>query len=754
MKTELYINGNLVDITDGIPIPLTYQITDITEPDKRKGNRSKTITLPGTQKNMNIFHTCFDVRLTDGTSGVVNFDPSKKAPVRLYYGGLLQFEGVCSIKQCNLKNKIWSFDIYMFSDFMNYMDELKKIKLASLGWDDYLHDLTTANIEDSWDGTIQYQGSPASNAVGTNWDGIGYYYGLVDYGSRTVSDEWDLEDMVPQVFVYDIIQRMFTQIGVTVNSDFFDSQRFKRMMLAWEGGQLPLIDNDEANDSSIYTAQKTGVSLATFNTQLYSLGSFIVNAYAGSVIQDINSQTQQTDPYLATLSEDGIYKVTFNADYDFDYTSVTGSWANFETRARVSIQVVIDNVSVETIEIYNEIHTLNGAGVQTVNAVFSYENEFVIDSQSQIKFFLIFGAQFVSSTDVIQQLQLQELEVNINSGTLDIVRDPVAHVAGQDVKIKYFMPKMTCDTFFKGIMTMFNLYLEVDPVDATQIYIEPLIDFYDGTDNAIQMTHKLDYSDTVEVIPTPSVAAKAYNWKWKENKDLNNEIYLEQTLGQYGGRELPSNVDFATSEVNYTVPFACVPIAELGTLILPRVVQEKGGQDVRYKGNPFIVQLGQSPLESDRRLGDWKLNETVGSPPYSQTTYTRQPYVGHISDPDNPFSSTTFDLTFKVPEYVFYQATGYTTRNLYGFHERFVKEIVDRFGKMLRARFNLNADDINKLDFGVLWNVDGVVYRLQKVSDYDPTKDITTKCELIKLIQGETILAQGVPANQQLNLLF
>jgi len=308
------------------------------------------------------------------------------------------------------------------------------------------------------------------------------------------------------------------------------------------------------------------------------------------------------------------------------------------------------------------------------------------------------------------------------------------------VKIKYFMPKMTCDVFFKGIMNMFNLYLEVDPINAKQVYIEPLIDYYKGTNQALDMTARLDYSEEIEIIPTPSIAAKSYNWKFKESKDLANEIYLNTTLNQYGARELPSNVDFATSDVNYVLPFSCIPVSEIDTLILPRVVQRRGNEDVRYKSAPFIVQLGNAPTTTNQRDGDWKLIHTTGT-----ATYTKQPYVGHINLPDNPTASTAFDLTFKVPQYVFYQATGYTTRNLYIYHERFIKEIVDRFGKMLRGRFRLTAKDIQELDLGVLWQVDGVMYRVQKISDYDAQYDRTTKVELIKLIEGESIISRGVP---------
>jgi hypothetical protein len=51
----------------------------------------------------------------------------------------------------------------------------------------------------------------------------------------------------------------------------------------------------------------------------------------------------------------------------------------------------------------------------------------------------------------------------------------------------------------------------------------------------------------------------------------------------------------------------------------------------------------------------------------------------------------------------------------------------------------LAPEDINALDFKNLINIDGIVYRLQKVSDYDSGKNTSTQIELIRIIEGEGI---------------
>jgi hypothetical protein len=51
----------------------------------------------------------------------------------------------------------------------------------------------------------------------------------------------------------------------------------------------------------------------------------------------------------------------------------------------------------------------------------------------------------------------------------------------------------------------------------------------------------------------------------------------------------------------------------------------------------------------------------------------------------------------------------------------------------------LRPSDINSLDFRNLIQIDGVVYRLLKISDYQSGKNVSTVVELIRIIEGEGI---------------
>ena len=50
VKEELYINGENVELLGSLNPNLTFNIADIANPDKRKADFSKTITLPASKK--------------------------------------------------------------------------------------------------------------------------------------------------------------------------------------------------------------------------------------------------------------------------------------------------------------------------------------------------------------------------------------------------------------------------------------------------------------------------------------------------------------------------------------------------------------------------------------------------------------------------------------------------------------------------------------------------------------------------------
>lgn len=764
---ELYINDILVDLDQRIPFPLTYSISDIKDLTSRRGNNSKTITLPGTKVNYNLMLNIFTLTAseieTGGESGFFNYDPTIKVPARYYNEGVLEFQGVCQLQECIYEDGLWKFNIILISDTIDYMSRLAKIKVNELGWSEYDHALTKAVQEDSWNGIVQLNGSPSSNYTSPDWDGTGYYYGLIDYGfDRPLPDAFSVEHFAPQVFWYEILQKAFTYCGISWSSTFLESQRFKKMLMAWPGGDYPQITASAADDVSTYTKEKNNASpgylidstvtnQSTFSNSWTSFPP--VNAtddYDCEIVQDTSSQAQATtDLYWVSASE-GLFDVTYLGTHIVSaiFSSSSDGSATYNPSGTIYLYLqVIKNGSVIADDLVYE-YGVNFPGYGTTfstNVTFTYNRVVDMLINDTLEFRLRATTSYVNtlmiSTAFNHQFKLR-IESDYPKTSLNIVKQQQQLAAGDTVNVASFLPDMDCATFFKGVVTAFNLYVKPSTNDLTVLEIESLNDFYNASADAINWTDKVDRSKSITVVPTINYASKNYNFNFVQDSDYFNERYLTDTSEQYGSFSISSQNQFSTGDSDFNLPFAQKLLVKIPyddttftDLICPRSFQVKFKEDgtseiVQKKGKPFGVQLG------GLRLGSWYHIDELGA----SNTETYYPYVGHLDDVDSP----SFDFNWGVPEFVFYGTDSYTTENLYMYHEKFIKEMLSRYGKEVKLSVNLNSADINSLDFRDLILIDSVVYRLQKVQDYDSGKNESTKVELIRIIEGEGIAARSV----------
>lgn len=764
---ELYINNFKVNINERLPFPLTYNISDVKNLAARKGNNSKTITLPGTKGNIFLMFNAFDLRTTLSISGDVSsfdFDPTVKATARYYEQGLLMFNGFCQLVDCEYLNGEWSFNIVLFSDQIDYIAKLTQIKINELDWSAYNHDCTRDNQTDSWSGTVQVNGVSTSNKTGANWDGFGYYYGLIDYGfSRATPSTFNVEHIAPQVFCYEILQKSFESVGITWNSSFLESQTFKRLLMAYEGGEFEGVTqaeadnlssiNDEINRTSGYISSITipynpfqSVGSGLFEAAYQSLSTY-QDAWV-NINTDPSGQTTSEEPVIFQAQTSGLYTVEYSGSHEvtLDFTCIGATiqyaFINISLRLRIKKNGFV--ISEELV--YNmDYNAINSDNVQTINFNYSKQINTAINDEITVEYRIfqsISGNSIVTNaipTSFSTVFQIESLTAEIN-----FLKNVELFGPGLTISLNDFLPNMDAATFFKGITTAFNLYVKPSVDDPTILEIEPLNDFYDTAANALNWSDKVDYSKSLKVTPTINFSSRYYNFKFTDDNDYYNSAYLKDTADQYGSFIVDSQTQFSKESTDFTLPFSQkllvnIPVDDttFTGIIVPRSFQvrfdDNGASSINIaKGKPFLVQLG--PMTS----ANWTHVDENGLG-HAETSY---PYVGHL----NSLTSPTFDFNFGVPDYIYYDGATYTTENLFYYHEQFMKELTSKFGKQLTCYVKITPDMINQLDFKKLINIDGVVYRLQSVKDYDSGKDQTTQVELIRIIKSEGLVAFNPPA--------
>ena len=745
MNGELYINGRLIDINEALPFPFTYNISDVKDLSSRKGNKSKTITLPGTANNCALMASVYlttsrEKIITSVESQFLDFDPSVKSLCQYYENGLLVFDGIAQLLQCKSNNGTWSFEISMVSNQIDYIALMKKIKINELDFSEYDHLCDETIQSDTWSGFNQINGVSTTIKSGADWLGIGYYYGLIDYGyPRVAPDTFDFNQLAPQVFVYEVLQKLFKAVGLTWESTFFETQLFKRLLVAYFGGNLPEITAGQAADSSVTATENNNAggfimnqsttsatqSVLGYPKQIFANPTTMVDLVDVTIVTDPSLQTVTTLPFKFKALTTGLFNIEYLGDHIIDITKtpvVGGDSVQFNYRTYLVVKK--NNVVIST----NEIFTGQGSVSNTISQTktfnyFSTINLLVNDELTfEIKTIVfLYNNTFANSTNSTIQFTATSSGVALN------INKQIQQLnVGDTIRLNQFLSDMTGDVFFKGLITMFNLYLRPKNTDPTIIEIEPLNDFYNGSNAALDWSYLLDRSKEIKVTPTTNLAAKNYNFQFESDNDYWNSKYLNEYAEQYGSFLFDTQNQYATNNTDLKLPFSQKPLVVIPTtdLIIPRAYQvnfdeSATGQVVPMKGKPFIVQLGEM-VKADWYHGATLLND--------------YPYVGHLDNIDHP----TFDLNFGVPDVVFYSAGAYTNNNLYAYHETFIKEIVSRYGKLVTLSVMLNSSIINQLDFKNLILIDDVVYRLQSIKDFDPGKQQSTEIELIRILQGDS----------------
>jgi hypothetical protein len=726
MIGELFINGVLVDLTDSAPFPISYNVGDIKDLSKRKGTSSKTITLPWTQTNLNLFQSVYMF----SSSSIGNFDPTIRATAQYYYNSILLFNGYAQLQRCTL-NK--SFEITLYSEVIDYVQQMNKIKLNELDFSEYNHTLTLQHQVDTWGGTV------VLNGVDTNLlnQGKGYYYGLTENGyDRPANDEFRLTDIPPQLYVYEVLLKLFQRVGITWDSDILETLAVKKMLLCYGGGELPSISQEQADDDSVFgTEDNKGdgfiinrtINLVRDLDQPIGLLNTFVNNFStfidATITQDLLTQVVTGVPLTIRAKSKGLYEVQYNGDHDLNIDIVGNGSGDYAVDGSYSLQlVVLKNGSL----ISNDLIYTGAITSETTATTFTFDYKRQINVE--VNDVLTFGVTFILNDTTFTRTGMNSATVTttIESDTVNInlQKQPQQLTDGGTVYLSAFLPDMTGDVFFKGIINMLNLYVNPNENDPTILEIETLDDFY--IDSSDDWTKKIDFNEEVIVTPTINFATRNYLLKFKDDADYWNTRYTTETNKKYGAFNIDSQSQYNNDTTIIELPFSAKCLVDIPNLsdevtglIMPSNITIDNGVVKPFKGSPYICYRGALTA------GNWIHIDENGDPD-ENTSY---PFIGHTNIRDN----ATFDLLFGVPDKVFYTVTTYPNDNLYSYHERSITRIVNKFGKQIECQMWLLPLDVNRLNLRTIKLIDGVKFYIQKISEYDAQQNVNTTVELIKI---------------------
>lgn len=296
--------------------------------------------------------------------------------------------------------------------------------------------------------------------------------------------------------------------------------------------------------------------------------------------------------------------------------------------------------------------------------------------------------------------------------------------------------------FISSIIKMFNLYVETDKENPTNLLIETRESYYNNT--VIDWTDKVDMNNMFEVVPMGDLNSKVYNFKTTPDNDHYNERYKLLYNETYGDLKLNVNNDFIRGESDTQIIFS--PTVAVGSTLHDRVVPCFVEYDVNNLATTVTDLSVKKSKETNIRLihysGLKPTNQTfnISSVNTTSVSYSTYPFANHIDS----ITAPTLDLNWSAPIELSYTAFTYTNNNLFNkYWSGFISEISDANSKLITAMLYILPKDILTLDFKKLYLIDGNYFRLNKILDFDPLSRNLTKVELIKTKTAKPFIGQS-----------
>lgn len=682
MTTEIYLEGSIVDVYNDISSLLNFSIDDIKDFAKRSTTYSKTVILPGTANNNQLFGNIFDTGMSNDYDPSLNnvgfnFNPVKAARCIVFQDNLQTFKGTLRLLEIVKIKGYVEYEVALNGEITSLNGALANRFLESLDFSAYDHLYTLSNIQSSWN----------------NAGGSGYYYPLIDYGTySTGKHDWDYRTFRPALYAKEYIDKIFQDAKFSYECDFFNTTRFKKLIIP--------------HNQKFLTVKKTSLYKASLTADKTILNAdnaihFDTTAGTGFLPTDTNS----THTYQGATA---VIKI----NYDFLTTRVFSFGATYRTH------FVIKKNGTEVIHLQSTdyVHTYNGSvdipldngDTITIN-IFTGDNGF---SQGKVKA----GGSFTATS---------------------VTPVPVPISLNDNVSINDGIPKNIKQIdFLVSIVQMFNLYVYESRFDDRKIIISPFIDFYSAASGSpLDWTYKLNRDQPIKIKPMSELNYKLYEYNYKSDSDYWNDLYKKRYNQTYGSYTYDSQYDYSSQKTGLELIFAPTPLVGYSgeDKVYPTIYKKSGTTE---ENTDSVIRIMQSKKITG--VSSWNIKDgstTLGS----NTVY---PYAGHFDDPVNIDN----DLNFGVVYELFYEATasaGLTRTQFNLYWSGYMAEITDKDSKMLTAKFYLTAKDIFDLDFSRYIEIDGVLFRLNKIVDYNISKPSDCTVELIKVISTSYSFPKG-----------
>lgn len=737
---RLYIEGFELDVNQDFSHQITYAIDDIRNLDSKSTSFTKTIVLPATTRNNKLLGNIFELSNSNFTidsspNVYYNFNASKSANARIDVNSIQVMKGSLRLMEIIIDGENIEYEIAVFGELGGLISALGTKYIHDLNFSAYDHQYSIEYIQSSW-------------ALPSRGDGI--YYPLIDYGQVSHPNDVQLAKhnylitaFRPALYVYDYINKIITGAGYTWESEFLNTDYFKSLIIPNNQARF-MINKDTIFDGTILNNDYV---LAVNQGLQQSVANIIVNPFTGGLFSTSDN-----------------WEFTYNNSVDFSGTmhlnlngtkKVRGSSPQNPVGSCNAYFLVLKNGS----PIYMTDNI--GGNATPYNWQFTPFNiniEHPIELTDGDVISIVLVNNYVSLST---SLYVNLFGTNLQLTTTYKILSPVE--IGDHITMNDTIPlNIYQKDFLVSIIKMFYLMITEDNLIEKHLKIEPYAYFYNYDPSTyLDWTGKVDRSQPVRIKPMSELNARYYEMNYTDDSDYYNETYRKKYNEGYGNRVYDNNFEFTEDVQSVEVIFSPTPLVGyagedkvVSTILkLNDNVEEYTEHNIRILKAKYINDVSTWYIKS---------TEMDGFGNYiNLATMTSYPYAGHFDDPDAP----EYDINFGATQELFFSlVSGALSNNLFNlFYSPYLAEITDKDSRLLTCKIKFNELDIFKLDFSRLIYIDGVLFRLNKISDY--SEGALAQVELLRLInttyfdlQPPVVLKNGFEfyhdTNTSTNLLF
>lgn len=736
------LNPVFLDLYDVEPIKLTLSIEDITNADA-SSVFSKQFKVPASRNNNEFFLNAFEI---DG----IDFDVTTKKPAEILVDGAEFRQGHIRLQKIftNTDKDRIDYELLFLGETRDFSSVIGDARMCDLNLDEIAPVggfYQIGDIETSW------QAYPEGGLTSGYADG-NIIFPLIDHGN-TYTDAGDPEQSVitinktaglksftkssnplgptrfkPMIRAKYIIDKIFSNAGYSYESNFFDSDLFRKLYVSAFGNNAFVdleVEQSTALNFNAYDNFDQGTGNLTL-TQIFqnpggNYSPYQSSPYFGSTFRvDVPSSTGSGGAYYLFNSH-AFYEGYFeNSDYS-------------QGPVFASLQMVRYRGGVQKI-----VARSSGFHGQTRNLTFDTR---------------VTTSVWNASSDTLEDGDRLVLRVEpdsgvdfetVNNAMWECVASPGGYYPARDLDCDYKQID-----FIKDILTSFRLILAPKTGKPNTFIIEPWQD-YIGSGTTYDWSKKLCEEKDMVIEPLFNTQSETIEFNLTADTDYINHFHQEDFNRVHGFLRYDSNNELLKGKREIKVNYAPTPVYQIEhssntahpepTFIIPQThkhetvavsANNEGVEHLPIKPKTrLLFYNGLQPITDMTHY--WYASGSTTNPQeewplmsmYSEWVANAGPTTDSVK------LEWSNDIRYFNPS-ANYNTLGNTLYDQYW--SRYINSLYNKFSRRVTAYFTLNNVDLQYFSFDDVIFVNGKYYQPEKIIDVQIGETTEVQVQLITL---------------------